>query len=78
MLCSLVSGVGNRVYFMFILNKYLQFVLHLTLLVVRSPGGGAGHGPGHAQRPLQPHGHHLGQEEGGHDEPHLQHGDHSV
>ena len=67
MLCSLVSGVGNRV--------YLQFVLHLTLLVVRSPGGGAGHGPGHAQRPLQPHGHHLGQEEGGHDEPHLQHGD---
>ena len=46
--------------------------------VVRSPGGGAGHGPGHAQRPLQPHGHHLGQEEGGHDEPHLQHGDHSV
>ena len=68
MLCSLVGGVGNRVYFMFILNKYLQFVLHLTL---RRPGGGAGHGPGHAQRPLQPHGHHLGQEEGGHDEPHL-------
>ena len=53
-------------------------IQHLTLLVVRSPGGGAGHGPGHAQRPLQPDGHHLGQEEGRHDEPHLQHGDHSA